>query len=81
VLLKRWIPYFDITTERMDILLIWVRLPRLPPEFCSYKCFKSVNDAMGSFLEADMSFKESGEMTMVRILVSLNVHEGLAEEM
>ena len=34
---------------------------------------------MGSFLEADLSFLETHEKKVARILVNLNLREGLAE--
>jgi hypothetical protein len=36
---------------------------------------------MGVFLEADMSFHSTRKMTVARIMVSLNVREGLVEEL
>jgi len=33
LLLKPWSPLFDATKERMDKILVWVRLPALPLQF------------------------------------------------
>jgi hypothetical protein len=81
VVLKMWTPLFDARRERFDIALLWVRLPGLPMDFWSPSIFKNIGYALGVFLEADASYENSRDMTMARILVSLDVREGLAEEM
>jgi hypothetical protein len=80
VLLKKWEPTFDAATERMDTIPIWVRLPGLPPQYWSTKCFQVIGNELGTFIKADMSFKETGEMVVSRILVSLNIRNGLQKQ-
>jgi hypothetical protein len=46
----------------------------------SHEAFKRIKNCLGEFLEVDMSFKESGQMKVARILVCINVREGLVEE-
>jgi hypothetical protein len=59
VLLKKWEPTFDAATERLDTIPIWVRLPGLPPQYWSKKCFQVIGNELGSFIKEDMSFKET----------------------
>lgn len=42
--------------------------------------FKAIGNRLGSFLEADMSFLETKNRAMARILVSLNPSRGLAQK-
>jgi hypothetical protein len=42
--------------------------------------FKSIGNFLGDFLEADLSFEETKQRKIARILVNLNVKEGLGEE-
>jgi hypothetical protein len=79
LLLKRWTPFFDANHERIDELPIWVRIPGLPPECWSWKCFEKIGNTLGTFMKEDMSFLSSGKMLMARILVSLNIRKGLSD--
>jgi hypothetical protein len=80
MLLKRWSPLFDASRERIDELPIWVCLPGLPVELWTQKGFECLGNALGRYMDADMSFTSTGKMSMARILVSLNIHKGLAGE-
>ena len=57
VLLKMWNPTFDASHERVDVIPIWIRLPSLPRQYWSEEHFISIGNILGTFLEADMSFK------------------------
>jgi hypothetical protein len=57
VLLKKWEPTFDVATERMDTIPIWVHLPGLPPHNWSTECFQVIGNELGTFIKDDMSFK------------------------
>jgi len=80
MLLKPWSPMFDASRERVDIIPIWVRLPGLPPYYWEEKYFKSIGNKIGEFLEADNSYLDTRQRKMARILVNINVREGLGEE-
>jgi hypothetical protein len=60
--------------------LVWVCLPALPLHFWSLEHFKAIGNFLGDFLEADMTFEETKQRKVARILVNLNVREGLGEE-
>jgi hypothetical protein len=80
LLLKPWNPLFDASRERMDKILVWVRLSVLPLQFWTLEHFKAIGNFLGDFLEADMTFEETKQRKVARILVCLNVREGLGEE-
>jgi hypothetical protein len=42
LLLKPWSPLFDASTERLDKILVWVRLPALPFHLWSFEYFKKI---------------------------------------
>jgi hypothetical protein len=77
--MKPWNPTFDASSERLDIIPIWVYLLGLPPHLWTERCFKALRNFLGDYISADMSFLFSGNMTIARILVSLNIKEGLRE--
>jgi hypothetical protein len=80
LLLKPWSPLFDASREKLDKIPVWVRLPALPLQFWSLDYFKAIGNFLGDFLEADLSFEETKQRKIARILVNLNVREGLGEE-
>jgi len=79
VLLKLWHPLFDASRERVDVSPVWVRMPALPLHYWDPYHFRKIGDILGTFLEADMSFLETLEQRVARILVNINLREGLAE--
>jgi hypothetical protein len=80
LLLKPWSPLFNASREKLDKIPVWVRLPSLPLQFWSLDYFKAIRNFLGDFLEADLSFEETKQRKIARILVNLNVREGLGEE-
>lgn len=80
VLLKKWSPLFDAVHEKTDVFPVWVRAPGLPSFLWVESVFKAIGNRLGTFLEADMSFLETRNKAMARILVSLNPSRGLAEK-
>lgn len=76
VLLKRWSPVFDPELEHLGAGPIWVRLPGLPLHFWSEDVFKHIGNALGTYLDYDKS-----NMAMARILVDLDKHKGLVENL
>jgi hypothetical protein len=79
-ILKRWTPAFDAKRERVDEEPIWVRLPGFPMQYWNTHRFAAIGNLLGSFLEADMSFEETGLMTVARILVKIDLKKGLLQE-
>ena len=71
VLLKPWHPLFDASKERVDVIPIWVRMPALPLHFWDLYHFKRIGDILGTFLEADLSYLETNEKNVSRILVNI----------
>jgi hypothetical protein len=55
-------------------------LSALPLQFWSLDYFKAIGNFLGDFLEADLSFEKTKQRKIARILVNLNVREGLGEE-
>ena len=59
---------------------IWVKLPNLPFQLWSEEFFKLIGNTLGSFLEADLSFLDSGACFLGRVLVLLNIRKGLVAD-
>jgi len=80
-LLKPWHPLFDASCERVDLVPLWVRLPGLPLQYWKEFHLREIGNLVGTFLEADMSFLETQQRQVARILVNVNIRDGLAEDM
>lgn len=78
ILLNPWHPMFDASRERVDTIPIWVWLPALPLHFWDQYHLHRIGNIMGVFLEADLSFLETHMKQVGRILVNINIREGLA---
>lgn len=70
---------FDLELERVDARPIWVHLPGLPFHFWTKDIFKRIGDAIGTYLTFDASFQTTGRMAFARILVHLDLSNGLLE--
>jgi len=80
ILFKNWNPLFDAQTEKVGEILVWVRLPGLPPQFWTVEVFRAIRNTLCIFLEKDMSFLETRDKRLARILVRLDPREGMVEE-
>ena len=47
---------FDAEIEQLDTILVWVRLPGLPLEFWNLAWLSEIENELGTFIEADLSF-------------------------
>jgi len=81
LLLKPWHPLFDANSERVDSVPLWVRLPGLPLQYWKPHHLREIGNIIGNFLEADLSFLENKQREVARILVNVNIREGLAEDL
>lgn len=80
VLFKKWSPLFDAMHEKTNLFSVWVKAPGLPSFLWVESVFKAIGNRLGTFLEADMSFMETQNREMARILVNLNPSGGLVEK-
>jgi hypothetical protein len=80
LLLNPWSPLFDPSGEKMDKISVWVHFPALSLHFWSLEHFKEIGNFLVDFLEVDMTFEERKQRKMARILLNLNVREGIGEE-
>ena len=60
---------------------LWVRLSNLPLHYWSEEHFINIGNILRTFLEADVSFKESKLLRVARILGNTNIREGVSEDM
>lgn len=81
LLLKRWNPLCDMSWEKLEALLFWVRLQILLPQLWTKDVFRAIGNKVGEYLEAYMSFITTGTRKVARILVKLDPWEGLFEDL
>ena len=79
VLLKWQNPLFDLDRELLGAGPIWVWLPGLPLHLRNEHIFKHIGNFLGTYLDHDRSFIDSGKMAFACILVHLDTREGLEE--
>lgn len=79
VLLKRWMPIFDLETEKIGVGPIRIRLPGKPLQYWSKDILRRIENYLGTFMEYDKSYQTTGMMAYARILVHLDTRGGLQE--
>ena len=80
MLLRRWTPLFDPCIERYDSMPIWVKLLNLPFEYWFMDFFKLIGNTLGTCLEVDLSFLELRVCCLGKVLVLLDLRNGLAAD-
>lgn len=63
---------FDTQTEKMNESPVWIKFLGLPLQFWFDSVFTSIGNTLGKFLEVDRSFEQTDDLSVARILVSLN---------
>jgi len=79
VLIKKWHPLFDARIERVDLIPIWVKMPALPLQYWDEVHLRGIGSMLGTVLDVDLSFQKTHVKKVARVLVSINIREGLAE--
>lgn len=79
LLLKIWSPLFDTSKEKVDKLPLWVCLSGLPSKLWDIKSFREMGNVLGLYLATDMSFESTDQRYVARILVLIDIQEGLEE--
>lgn len=77
LLLKIWTLLFDANKEKLGELLVWVRLPTLPPLLWTKDVIKAIGGEIGELLEAYISFLSTRTRRVAKILVRLDLRDGL----
>jgi hypothetical protein len=80
VLLKNWSPFFDLGTKKTPIQAIWLKLPSLHLKFWSWYVFMAIGNYIGSFVQEDFSFYTLSICIIARILVEVDLRDGLAKD-
>ena len=78
---KPWNPLFDARKEKIDSMLVWVRLLGLPLEYWFCEVFMMIGNSIGQFVEVDMTFTETRLMVVVHVFMNLDLKEDLVEYM
>jgi hypothetical protein len=68
-------------TEYFHHRHLWVLLPGLPIQFRNEGALRAIDEALGHFISLDVSSLSSPNRKVGRILVSIDIHEGLPELM
>jgi hypothetical protein len=79
LMLKRWRVAFDPTTDYFQRRHLWVLLPALPLHLWNEGALKAIGNALGHCITLDFSSLAAPARKMGRIMVEIDIHEGLPE--
>lgn len=80
MLLKGWIPLFDLEREHLGVGLIWVSLPWLLLHFWLEDVLICIGNDLGTYMDHEKTYKSYANKSMAHILVHLDTREGLEEK-
>jgi hypothetical protein len=78
-MLKRWRVGFDPVSKYFQYRHIWVLLPGLSIQFWNEGAFAAIGNELGHFLFVEDSVLKGADRRMGKILVELDIHNGLLE--
>lgn len=81
LVLKRWHDSFDPAKERLLFRHLWVLLPGFPLHFWTLDVCVGIGNRLGRFLFVDESIFSSADKRVARILVEIDISQGLLEEL
>lgn len=81
IITKKWSPLFSSKKEKIECDPIWVRLSCFPIQYWNESRFAAIRNWIGKYIEANMSFQKMRMISMARILVTLDLRKGLAEDL
>jgi hypothetical protein len=77
LMLKHWHITFNPVKEHFRYRHLWVLLPGCPLVFWNLEAFRVIENALGKFLHADPKVLEGSDMRMGRIVVEMDLIDGL----
>jgi hypothetical protein len=81
MMIKRWRLDFNPDTESFQMCHLWVLLPGLPLHLWNAVAMEAIGKSLGSFVSLDDSVMSAPSRKMGKILVEIDIHEGLPEIM
>jgi len=72
LILKHWTPFFNAQRKKVDKELVY-----FPMIYWNMQRFRAISNRLGEFMDVDMSFRDSGRMTVARVLVKMDFKKGL----
>jgi hypothetical protein len=78
-MLKRWSITVNPETKHFQHRHLWVLLPGLSLHLWNEGAFKALGNALGQFISLDSSSFTSPSRKFGRVLVEIDIHEGLPE--
>jgi hypothetical protein len=79
LMLKHWRVIFDPSQDYFRLRHLWVLLPGLPLYLWNEKSLMAIGNSLGRFISVDPKTLVGPDKKLVRILVELDLHEGLLE--
>lgn len=75
--LQPWKRHFDPTKEKLNTVLLWIRLPRLPLEMWNGKVLKHIISPIGNLSKINNNSEEVAKGLFARICVEVDVSKPL----
>jgi hypothetical protein len=79
LMLKRWRVSFDPAQDYFRLRHLWVLLPGLPLHIWNEKALMAIGNSLGRFISIDSKTNTGRDKRLARILVEIDIHEGLSE--
>ena len=81
LILKKWTIDFNAYKEPQNIQKVWVILPGLPVVFWQQKILEAIGNIIGNFVDLEEDWESKLDRRCTKILVELDLRNGLFEEL
>ena len=73
--IKPWEPYFKASKAKLTLVVVWVRLPKLPIEFYVTSMLKEIGSVIGPVLRIDSYIASETRGGYVRLFVQIDLEK------
>lgn len=78
LIVQRWRPYFSFNADISRNIVVWVRIPKLPPKLCNYQFLKRIGSTIGTLLKIEKLASIHDKGQFARICFELDLDRKLS---
>ncbi|KAK9987330.1 hypothetical protein SO802_032281 [Lithocarpus litseifolius] len=77
--IRPWEPYFKASEDKLSLVVVWVKLPKLPIEFYDREVLKKIGEAIGPVLRIDSYTASKSRGSYARLCIQIDLEKPLTK--